>query len=222
MKKNYKIKHILIYEGEILAQSFNVAMSWWHLQMETFSALLALCAGNSPVPREFPSERPVTQSFDVFFDLCLSKRLSKQSWGWWFETPSCPLWRHCNVVVFKPSKIRVPKYWIVFSTEQSSENTLLFVCEKLNRKCSALQCLRVEAGVLEGPSYTAVCNFFSNQWKYIQNTLIPSHRGANTDRFGLSQHSQETLHRDIASLVTSETNVLRMYSSLRLRTIFST
>ena len=37
--------------------------------METFSALLAICAGNSPVPGEFPTQRPVTRSFDVFFDL---------------------------------------------------------------------------------------------------------------------------------------------------------
>ena len=44
---------------------------WWRHQMETFSALLALCAGNSPVTGEFPSQRPVTRSFDVFFDLCL-------------------------------------------------------------------------------------------------------------------------------------------------------
>ena len=65
--------------------------------METFSGLLALCAGNSPVTDEFPSQRPVTQSFDVFFDLRLNKRLSKQSFGWWVETPSHPLWRHCNV-----------------------------------------------------------------------------------------------------------------------------
>ena len=64
--------------------------------METFSALLALCAGNSPVTGEFPTQRPVTQSFDVFFDLRLHKRLSKQSWGRWFETSSCSLWRHCN------------------------------------------------------------------------------------------------------------------------------
>ena len=64
--------------------------------METVSALLALCAGNSPVPGEFPAQRPVTRSFDVFFDLRLNKRLSKQSWGWWFETPSRPLWRQCN------------------------------------------------------------------------------------------------------------------------------
>ena len=35
-------------------------------------------------------------AFMFFFDLCLNKRLNKQSWGWWFETPSCPLWRHRN------------------------------------------------------------------------------------------------------------------------------
>ena len=47
--------------------------------METFSELLALCPGNSPVTGEFPAQRPVTRSFDVFFDLRLKKRLSKQS-----------------------------------------------------------------------------------------------------------------------------------------------
>ena len=73
------------------------ATSWWRHQMETFSALLAICAGNSPVPGEFPAQRPVTRSFDVFFDLRPNKRLSKQSWGWWFETSSCPLWHNCNV-----------------------------------------------------------------------------------------------------------------------------
>ena len=71
--------------------------SWWRHQMETFSTLLALCAGKSPIPGEFHTQRPVTRSFDVFFDLCLNKRLSKQSWGWWFETQSRPLWRHGNV-----------------------------------------------------------------------------------------------------------------------------
>ena len=50
---------------------------WWRHQMETFSALLAICAGNSPVPGEFPTQRPVTRSFDVFFGLRLNKRLSK-------------------------------------------------------------------------------------------------------------------------------------------------
>ena len=54
------------------------------------------CVGNSPVTGEFPTQRPVTQSFDVFLDLHLNKRLSKQPWGWWFETPPRSLWRHCN------------------------------------------------------------------------------------------------------------------------------
>ena len=64
--------------------------------METFSALLALCAGNSQVTGEFRSHRPATRSFNVFFDLRLSKRLSKQSSRRWFETPPRSLWRHRN------------------------------------------------------------------------------------------------------------------------------
>ena len=71
-------------------------MPWWRIQMETFSAFLALCAGNSPVTGEFPAQRPVARSFDVSFDLRLNKRLSKQSWGWWSKTSSSSLWRHCN------------------------------------------------------------------------------------------------------------------------------
>ena len=65
-------------------------------QMETFSTLLALCVRNSSVTSEFPAQRPVTQSFDVFFDLHLNKRLSKQSWDWWFEMALRSLWHHCN------------------------------------------------------------------------------------------------------------------------------
>ena len=69
---------------------------WWHHQMETFSALLALCVGNSPLTSEFPSQRPMMWNFDVFFDMHRNKCLSKQSWGWWFETPLCSLRRNCN------------------------------------------------------------------------------------------------------------------------------
>ena len=57
------------------------------IKWKLFSALLAICAGNSPVTGEFPPQRPVTRSFYVFFDLRLNLRLSKQPWGWWFETP---------------------------------------------------------------------------------------------------------------------------------------
>ena len=73
-----------------------VKITWWRHQMVIFSALLALCVGNTPVTGQFPSQRPVTRSFDIFFDLRLNKRLSKQSRGSWFETQSYSLWRHCN------------------------------------------------------------------------------------------------------------------------------
>ena len=54
-----------------------------------------LC-GEFTGPSELPAQRPVTRSFDVFFDLRPNKLLSKELWDWWFETPSCPLWRQCN------------------------------------------------------------------------------------------------------------------------------
>ena len=69
-----------------------IIMTWWRHQMEKFSALLAICAGTG----EFPQQRPVTRSFDVLFHLRLNQRLTKQLWSWWFETLSCPLWRHSN------------------------------------------------------------------------------------------------------------------------------
>ena len=89
-------RHIRIHPDHYTCGSRFDEYAWWRHQMETFSALLAICAGNSPVPGEFPAQRPVTWSFDVFFDLHPNKRLSKQWWGWWFVTPSCPLWRHHN------------------------------------------------------------------------------------------------------------------------------
>ena len=42
------------------------------------SALLTLCEGNPPVTGGFPSQRQVTWSFGVFFDLRLNKRMSKE------------------------------------------------------------------------------------------------------------------------------------------------
>ena len=63
-----------------------------------------LC-GEFTGPGEFPTQRPVTRSFEVFFDLRLNKRLRKQSWGWWFETTSRPLWRQCNAALIR-------RYWV--------------------------------------------------------------------------------------------------------------
>ena len=96
------------------------AITWRH-QMETFSALLAIYAGNSPVTREFPAQRPVTRSFDVFICLLLNKRLSKQSRGWWFETPSCPLWRHYNeqnVAIMTPYSIESLNFVVIGPGDQ--------------------------------------------------------------------------------------------------------
>ena len=53
------------------------------------------------VTGEFPAQRPVTRSLDVFFYLRLNKQFSKQSLGWWFEMPSRSLCRHCNVFLRK-------------------------------------------------------------------------------------------------------------------------
>ena len=61
--------------------------------METFSVLLALRV----VTGEFPSQRPVTHSMDVFFDLCPKKWSSQQWRPRWFETPPRYFLRHCNV-----------------------------------------------------------------------------------------------------------------------------
>ena len=82
----------------------------WRHQKGTISALLAFCAVNSPVTSEFPSQRPVTRSFDVFFDLCLKNRLSKQSRRRWLEPPSRSLWRYCN----DRSPRREVEHWLCF------------------------------------------------------------------------------------------------------------
>ena len=76
----YKLKMLLI-----IAMDDNVKYSCFIIIMMTPS-----------VPGEFPTQKPVTRSFDVFFDLYPNKRLSKRWWGRWFETPPCPLRRHRN------------------------------------------------------------------------------------------------------------------------------
>ena len=102
--------------------------------MDTFSALLAICAGNSPITGKFPAQRPVTRSFDVFFDLRLNKRLSKQWWSRWFETPSRPLWLHSNVC-------SCFDLLVYFSTTQghlgSVHEIILQICICVNSKASS-------------------------------------------------------------------------------------
>ena len=93
---------MLVHETAIPAASWtslhDAKFSWWRHQIETCSAS-RYTGPLAPVTSEFPSQKPVTRSFGVFFDLRQNKRLSKQSRRRWFETPSRSLWRHCNVLI---------------------------------------------------------------------------------------------------------------------------
>ena len=91
-----------VYEPYYSAHDLHQPRSWWRHQMETFFRVTGHLCGEFTGPGEFPAQRPVTRSFDVFFDLQPNKRLSKQWWGWWFETLSCLLWRHRNVAAARP------------------------------------------------------------------------------------------------------------------------
>ena len=109
----------------------DTSVSWWRHQMETFSALLAICAGNSPVNGDFPAQRPVTRSFDVFFDLPLNN-------GWVNNREAVDLRRylaHYDVsVMFQPispmhshENVRKLQIWLV-SWSQTTTKT-----KKINR-----------------------------------------------------------------------------------------
>ena len=109
-----------------------------------------LC-GEFTGPSEFPAQRPVTRSFDVFFDLRLNKRLSKQPWGWWSETLSCPLWRHFNdfdcwrVVLETPNRVwRAENSSLCRASNTSSRNDMesaLIINFYFTRICIDHQCI---------------------------------------------------------------------------------
>ena len=61
--------------------------------------ITALCEENPPVTGGFPPQRPVTGSFDVFFDLSVNKLLIKHSRRWWFETQLRSSWRHMGRIL---------------------------------------------------------------------------------------------------------------------------
>ena len=93
-----------------------LSTSFFHMMTSSngniFRVTGPLC-GEFTGPGEFPTQRPVTRSFDIFFDLRLNKRLSKQPWGWWFDTSSCSLWRQCNKYIIKwiGYRYRNPRYY---------------------------------------------------------------------------------------------------------------
>ena len=77
-------------------ESIHPIWSWWRHQMEKKFHVTGTLCREFTSHGEFPSQRPVTWSFDVFFDLHLNKQLSKQSRHQWFEMPLRSLWRHCS------------------------------------------------------------------------------------------------------------------------------
>ena len=115
IKEYIKNQIIGVFSSQRASNVRNVSMSWCHrespyygfaheseriphddvIKWKHFRVTGPLC-GEFTGPGEFPTQRPVTRSFDVFFDLRLNKRLGKQLWGWWFETPSWSLWPHYN------------------------------------------------------------------------------------------------------------------------------
>ena len=92
------------HKGPVMQKTFPFMMT--SSNGNIFRVTGPLC-GEFTGPGEFPTQRPVTRSFDVFFDLRPNKRLSKQWRGWWFETLSRPFWRHRNVSWHH----RVPSVW---------------------------------------------------------------------------------------------------------------
>ena len=79
-----------------IGSSFPHMGSCWRHQMETFCALLALCAGNSPVTGEFLSHSHKGQWRGALKFSLIGAWMN--GWGWWFETPSHSLWSHCYVI----------------------------------------------------------------------------------------------------------------------------
>ena len=102
--------------------------TWWRHQIETFPHYWLFVVND-----EFPAQWPVMQSFDVFFDQHLNKQLSKQSWGWWFETPSC--WRPCNAINLTISKLVIINLlceifvlWLVWFVKEN-KNSVFSACD---------------------------------------------------------------------------------------------
>ena len=114
---------IYVASQKILTQRVLIASSHLRLLFSTcvmtssnlhfFRVTGPLC-GNSP------------RSFDVFFDLRLNEQLSEQSWGWWFETLSCPLWRHCNVTMELPN---APSPFFFILSRYPGRRQVVSLCE---------------------------------------------------------------------------------------------
>ena len=104
-KLTWFTKSVCLFVGQTSTSS---ALSFHVTRLNNVHAYGMMTSSNGNIFRvtgylcgEFPAQRPVTRSVDVFFGLRLNKRLSKQSWGWWFKMTSRPFWRLCNGVFMR-------------------------------------------------------------------------------------------------------------------------
>ena len=122
-----------------------IHVPWWRHRMETFTALLALCAGNSLPTGIFPSPKPVTRNFSVLFDVRPNKRLCKQSRRRCSETPSRSLWFYCN------DRILVEALFIKFLSNKcrkTSQMTAMHTLELPHHFARPLCCVPVATIVM--------------------------------------------------------------------------
>ena len=134
------------YHGRIIDTSPTLSLLWL-LVHYSWNGNIFLVTGPLPVTGEFPSQRPVTRSFGVFFDERLEKQLSKQSRRRWYGTPSHSLWRHSN--------LRWPLTTVMFRQGTEPLTTSLVICEASHRSAmnsknatnTELWCLLINRGI---------------------------------------------------------------------------
>ena len=168
---------------------------WWHhnseLDRDTVEhryVLSTLCHDDviksKSIFRVPGSQMPVTRSLDVFFDLHLNKRLSKQSWGWWFETPSCSWWRHCNdrniTPGFRPRVVLRCYVWIN-PRKRFSKQGVTNITRKGNRH------LGLER---HAPIESLPCSVFSSLQKEKQRASIDVQENQNRRIFPRTKYFQ--------------------------------
>ena len=132
----------------------------------------------SSVTGEFPTQRPVTRSFGVFFEQCLNERLSKQSWGWWFEMSSRPLWRHCNESSYTFRYIARIFFQISFWNWQYHEADHYFKRQRRTSKFSMIvlyQSLSAKFVIVQGTSKISIISETTIQYLYTVKPVYNDH-----------------------------------------------
>ena len=126
------------------------------------SALVALCEENPPISGRFLSQRPITRSFDVFFDLRRqNKRLSKQLRRQWFKTSSRSLWSHCNVLSQTLTYRRFSSTAVDISACIMNYNLLFY--ENVTYSCRELVDLTSSQHMVKEAQYADLYNILSSQ-----------------------------------------------------------